>query len=47
MGIYHSCPCRENEGTVRKLVTGRESGAGPEDIQPCVSVPVGDVMPNL
>lgn len=47
MGICHSCTCRKTEGTVRNLVTGRESGAGAEDIQPCVSVPVGDVTLEL
>lgn len=43
MGICHTCTCRKTEGTVRNLVTGRLSGAGAEDIQPCVSAPVGDV----
>jgi len=44
MGICHSCTCRKTGGTVRNLITGAISTAESEDIQICVSVPVGDVQ---
>lgn len=43
MGICHSCTCRKTRGTVRNLMTGAVSTAEDEDVQICVSVPVGDV----
>jgi ferredoxin-NADP reductase len=43
MGICHSCTCRKTSGAVRNLITGAVSTAGEEDVQICVSVPVGDV----
>ncbi|MEO8814409.1 MAG: ferredoxin reductase [Mycobacterium sp.] len=43
MGICRSCTCRKTGGTVRNLITGAISTAAGEDIQICVSVPVGDV----
>ncbi|MFV0495132.1 flavin reductase family protein [Mycobacterium sp.] len=43
MVICHTCTCRKTAGTVRNLVTGAVSTAPGEDIQICVSVPVGDV----
>jgi ferredoxin-NADP reductase len=47
MGICHTCTCRKAAGTVRNLVTGEVSSAEEEDIQICVSVPVGDVELDL
>lgn len=47
MGICHSCTCRKTGGTVRNLITGAISSAESEDIQICVSVPVGDVDIDL
>ncbi len=47
MGICHSCTCRKTVGTVRNLITGAVSTAEGEDIQICVSVPVGDVEIDL
>jgi ferredoxin-NADP reductase len=47
MGICHTCTCRKTAGTVRNLVTGEVSSADDEDIQICVSVPVGDVELDL
>ncbi|MEB3020150.1 ferredoxin reductase [[Mycobacterium] crassicus] len=47
MGICHSCTCRKTGGTVRNLITGAISTAEGEDIQICVSVPVGDVDIDL
>jgi ferredoxin-NADP reductase len=43
MGICHSCTRRKTRGAVRNLITGAVSSAGEEDVQICVSVPVGDV----
>jgi stearoyl-CoA 9-desaturase NADPH oxidoreductase len=47
MGICHTCTCRKTAGTVRNLVSGEVSSADEEDIQICVSVPVGDVELGL
>jgi ferredoxin-NADP reductase len=47
MGICHTCTCRKTAGTVRNLVSGEISSADEEDIQICVSVPVGDVELDL
>jgi ferredoxin-NADP reductase len=43
MGICHTCTCRKDAGAVRNLLTGEVSDEEDEDIQLCVSVPVGDV----
>jgi stearoyl-CoA 9-desaturase NADPH oxidoreductase len=43
MGICHSCTRRKTSGAVRNLITGAVSSADEEDVQICVSVPVGDV----
>jgi ferredoxin-NADP reductase len=43
MGICHTCTCRKSAGAVRNLLTGEVSGEEDEDIQLCVSAPVGDV----
>jgi ferredoxin-NADP reductase len=43
MGICHSCTRRKTRGAVRNLITGAVSSAEEEDVQLCVSVPVGDV----
>jgi ferredoxin-NADP reductase len=43
MGICHTCTCRKLRGTVRNLNTGAVSTADDQDVQICVSVPVGDV----
>jgi stearoyl-CoA 9-desaturase NADPH oxidoreductase len=47
MGICHTCTRRKISGTVRSLTTGAVSTAPDEDIQICVSVPVGDVDLSL
>ena len=47
MGICHTCTRRKIGGTVRNLVTGAVSTGPDEDIQICVSVPVGDVDLSL
>jgi ferredoxin-NADP reductase len=43
MGICHSCARRKTRGAVKNLITGAVSSADEEDVQICVSVPVGDV----
>jgi len=43
MGICHTCTRRKTAGTVCNLTTGGFSTAADEDVQICVSVPVGDV----
>ncbi|MGV0642811.1 ferredoxin reductase [Mycolicibacterium sp. XJ879] len=43
MGICHSCTRRKTRGAVKNLITGATSGVDEEDVQICVSVPVGDV----
>jgi ferredoxin-NADP reductase len=43
MGICHTCTRRKTAGTVRNLTTGAVSTGADEDVQICVSVPVGDV----
>jgi ferredoxin-NADP reductase len=47
MGICFSCTARKTEGTVRNVVTGAESSLPDEDIQVCVSAPVGDCAIDL
>jgi ferredoxin-NADP reductase len=43
MGICHSCTRRKTRGAVKNLITGAVSSAEQEDVQICVSIPVGDV----
>jgi ferredoxin-NADP reductase len=47
MGICHSCTRPKKSGVVRNLITGAVSNADGEDIQICVTAPVGDVAINL
>jgi ferredoxin-NADP reductase len=47
MGICHTCSCRKTAGTVKNLTTGEVSSAEDEEIQICVSAPVGDVVIDL
>ncbi len=43
MGICHTCTRRKTRGVVKNLITGAVSTADDEDVQICVSAPVGDV----
>ena len=43
MGICHTCTRRKTRGAVRNLITGTVSTTDEEDVQICVSAPVGDV----
>jgi ferredoxin-NADP reductase len=47
MGICHTCTCRKAAGRVRNVLSGAVSNAEEEDIQICISVPVGDVELDL
>jgi stearoyl-CoA 9-desaturase NADPH oxidoreductase len=47
MGICHTCSCRKTAGTVRNLSTGELSSSDDEEIQICISAPVGDVAVDL
>ncbi|MDR7251214.1 ferredoxin-NADP reductase [Nocardioides sp. BE266] len=47
MGICFSCTTRKSEGTVRNVLSGSESSLPDEDIQICVSAPVGDCVVDL
>ncbi|OMB94985.1 ferredoxin reductase [Mycobacterium sp. NS-7484] len=47
MGICHSCTRLKSRGAVRNLITGAVSTADCEDIQICVTAPVGDVEIDL
>ena len=43
MGICHTCTRRKTSGAVKNLTTGVVSTTDDEDVQICVSVPLGDV----
>lgn len=47
MGICFSCTRRKTSGAVRNVITGAVSSAEEEDVQLCVSAPVGDVALTL
>jgi stearoyl-CoA 9-desaturase NADPH oxidoreductase len=47
MGICKTCTTRKSEGTVRNVVNGAESSLPDEDIQICVSAPMGSCALNL
>jgi ferredoxin-NADP reductase len=47
MGICHTCTCRKLSGTVKNLLTEEVSSAPDEEIQLCVSAPLGDLVIDL
>jgi stearoyl-CoA 9-desaturase NADPH oxidoreductase len=47
MGICFSCTRRKTSGVVRNVITGAVSSTEEEDVQICVSAPVGDVDIDL
>ena len=47
MGICKACTCRKTSGRVRDLRDGRISEDGEEDIQICVTAPVGTVTLDI
>jgi stearoyl-CoA 9-desaturase NADPH oxidoreductase len=44
MGICHTCSCRKLSGSVRNLLTDEVSSGPDEEIQPCISAPLGDLV---
>lgn len=46
-GICHTCSCRKTAGTVKNLSTGELSASDDEEIQICISAPVGDVVVDI
>ena len=46
-GICHTCTCRKSAGVVKNIATGEVSSGEDEEIQICVSAPVGDVVVDL
>ncbi len=47
MGICHQCTCKKKQGRVFNIKTQEYSDSGTEDIQLCLSVPVGNVELEL
>lgn len=47
MGVCFACSCTKTAGRVRDLRTGEVSGNGEQEIQICVSAPVGSVSLNI
>ena len=47
MGICHQCICKKKQGRVYNTKTQEYSDSGAEDIQLCLSIPVGDVELEL
>lgn len=47
MGICHKCSCRKKSGVVYNTLTDSYSDTGQEDIQLCISVPIGEVTLEL
>jgi ferredoxin-NADP reductase len=47
MGICKACTCRKTAGKVRDTRTGEISDGGEQDIQICISVPVGSVTLDI
>lgn len=47
MGICRTCSCRKRAGVVRSLLNGQVSSSEEEEIQLCISAPVGDVVLEL
>jgi stearoyl-CoA 9-desaturase NADPH oxidoreductase len=47
MGICHTCTCRKVSGTVKNLLTEEVSATPDEEIQLCVSAPLGDLVIEL
>jgi stearoyl-CoA 9-desaturase NADPH oxidoreductase len=44
MGICHTCTRRKTSGAVKNLITGAVSTTDEEDVQICITAPVGDVQ---
>jgi ferredoxin-NADP reductase len=44
MGICHTCSCRKVSGSVKNLLTDEVSSGPDEEIQLCISAPLGDLV---
>ena len=47
MGVCHQCICQKKSGVVYNQKTQTYSDTGHQEIQLCISVPVGDVVLDL
>ncbi|HFC30310.1 MAG TPA: 2Fe-2S iron-sulfur cluster binding domain-containing protein, partial [Oceanospirillales bacterium] len=47
MGVCHQCICQKQSGVVYNTLTKAFSDTGAQEVQLCVSVPVGEVNLNL
>jgi ferredoxin-NADP reductase len=47
MGICHTCTSRKTEGTVRNVLSGETYSQPDEDIQICITAPVGDCAVDI
>lgn len=47
MGVCYQCICKKESGVVLNTKTGQYSDTGAQDVQMCVSVPVGDVVLDI
>ena len=47
MGVCHQCKCTKKSGITLNTTTGQVSDTGEEEIQLCVSLPVGDVQVEI
>lgn len=47
MGVCYQCICKKESGVVFNTKTGQYSDTGAQDVQMCVSVPVGDVVLDI
>lgn len=47
MGVCHQCKCKKQQGVVYNTLTDSYSDTGEENIQLCVSIPVGEVTLEL
>ena len=47
MGVCHQCVCKKTSGVIYNILTKTYSDSGAQNIQPCVSVAIGDVNVEL
>lgn len=47
MGVCYQCICKKQSGVVFNTKTGQYSDTGKQDVQLCISVPVGDVVLDI
>jgi stearoyl-CoA 9-desaturase NADPH oxidoreductase len=47
MGVCYQCICKKESGVVFNTKTGQYSDTGKQDVQMCISIPVGDVVLDI